>query len=67
MNEVRLTDFSSNLLSVISDMTSDKIRFKRTLLSNGQSDPELDELLEFNTQVIYAFSIVKERETVTNN
>jgi len=66
MNNVKLTDFDMETLSQVSYVLKYRIAL---MISYG--DPtqkkELDNLLEFNTQVLYAFSIVKEREKTLSN
>lgn len=74
-NEVRLIDFDMDTLSMVNDSVIYKsAQIKEQIDSHGESwkyrkqyQEDLQKLLTFRTQVLYAFSLVKSNESVTHN
>lgn len=75
MNEVKLVDFDKETLSLVSDSIAIEIEaIKESLRIKNEGwkfrenyQDQIDKLQTFQTQILYAFSLVKEREKVTNS
>jgi hypothetical protein len=63
MNDVRLVDFDLQTLSDVVDIVSSRLAHCEA----AKQMDERDRLLSFKIQVIYAFSLVKEREKLMSN
>lgn len=73
-NEVRLIDFDMPTLSEVSATVKSRIltldHYIRTAHPNARLDEarkEIERLQTFHTQILYAFSLVKENERVLNS
>lgn len=65
MNDVKLSDFDSQTLSWVAHSLQKDIRGLQ--LDRPLFDAEVDKLMQFHVQVLYAFSVVQDRERVNAN
>jgi len=74
MNETKLIDFDKETLSEMSYVIAGRIAFLQELIEEKWSPANrleiqirIDRAMEFRTQLLHAFSVVKERERVVSN
>lgn len=69
MNSVKLRDFPTKTLKQVSALIDKRIRTIRYSFGGftPESEKELANLLEFQTQIEYALQLVKDEDKVTEN